>query len=151
MASIKRLFITLNIVITIVSCNHNYHAKVNQGQNQDNDDIIRCDTMTKESFFVLATKIRRDMDSHKEMSLKHAIEAVKVYNTLHLAELARDENWSKFSSQFIQVFITKYLNKIVQMLECGYGKGMTIYSRKYDLYVGIGSEFRCKDIYTIVL
>jgi hypothetical protein len=35
-------------------------------------------------------------------------------------------------------------------LQCTYGKGMTIYSPKYDIYVGIGSVFRCKDVYQVL-
>jgi hypothetical protein len=148
MASSITLLIALNVVIAGVSCNHNGHAKINQEQN--NSVSTRCDTMTKESFFILARKVREDMDSRKEMSFEQATEMVKVYNTLHLTEIANDEKQSNFSNEFTEIFLQKHLNKIVQVLECSYGKGMTIYSRKHDLYVGIGTEFRCKDVYTIV-
>jgi hypothetical protein len=147
MISILPILISLNALIIGASCN-----STSTKSNHESGDIqfLKCDTLTREFFFTLAKSIKTDMDGHEEMSVLQVIKIVKVYNTLHLSEIANDEKYSKLATEFKETFQKEYLNKIVKTLDCSYGKGMTIYSKKHDLYVGIGTEFRCKDVYVII-
>lgn len=113
-------------------------------------DKLYCDTVKKDSFFFLAKQLKKEIEQGIEMSTDRMIMSVKTYNTLHILEISDTQNKKKFSIEYIEAFRKIFLDKVVKDLECTLGKGMTIYSKKYDIYVGIGSEFRCKDVYTIM-
>lgn len=148
MISILKLALTLNIITATTSCNQNRSDETKQQVNEDVPQ--KCHIITKKSFLVLAKKMINDMGSSSVLNVEQAKIMVKVYNTMHLASIANDEQSAKFSEEFRNAFREQLLNKIMQILECGYGKRMTIYSKKHDLYVGSGTVARCNDVYTLL-
>ena len=115
-----------------------------------NSDILACDTVTKDNFLKISQDFKAQMDKHDTFTIAQCIVLVKIYNTMHQSDLANDKLKESFISDFKNVFSKGYLSFINKRLDCTYGKGMTIYSKKYDLYVGIGSVYRCQDRYTIL-
>jgi len=108
------------------------------------------DSLTKNEFFAIAKEMKQAMDRHTTMTINEIITMVRIYNTLYLANIANDRENADFILNYRNQFEKSYLKEICKQLECSFGKGMTIYSKKYDLYVGIGSEFRSKDFFTII-
>lgn len=110
----------------------------------------KCDTITKNDFFRIAREVKQKMDNHDIFTTEKSITMVKVYNTIHQTFIANDIERESFIADYKKIFLKEYLAQINRQLECSYGKGMTVYSKKYDLYVGVGSSFRCSDIYTVI-
>ena len=145
METLLSLLCVLNLSFTMVYCNSEIH-------NKDKSVIknnMQCDTVTRENFFSRAKEVKNLMDNKDRLSLDKAIVTIKVYNTLHIADISNDDVHNEFIVEFKRLFEKEYLEKVAKQIEYSYGKGMTIYSKKYDLYIGAGSEFRCKDVYTI--
>lgn len=136
----------LNVSAISVSCGSDRQQGIEKNVT---DNIDKCDTMTQEDFFSIAKGTIKGMKEHVELSLGKVIVMVKVYNTLHIADVINSNENRMFADEYKSLFKKDYLKDVMKFLECTYGKGMTIYSKRHDLYVGVGSEFRCRDVYTV--
>jgi len=135
-----------NAIFFTTSC----HEASNTNQSSMDFTNDKCDTITKNDFFKIAREVKQKMDNHVIFTTEKSIIMVKVYNTMHQTFIANDVERKSFIEDYKNIFLKEYLAKINKQLECSFGKGMTVYSKKYDLYVGIGSSFRCRDIYTVI-
>lgn len=143
------LSIVTNALIVLASC-----KSINNNSNENGAKVIenelKCDTMTLKEFYKLAEGFGDAMRRKEKFSDQKLAILVKLYNTFHVSEIHHDKTRGKFATEFIKNFETDYLSPAITRLEATYGVGMTIYSKKCDLFIGIGSEFRCRDIYEIL-
>lgn len=108
-----------------------------------------CDSVSRVSFFNIANDVRKNMDEVKLLSTEKVLKIVKVYNTFFLAKTITNQREQNLADSFRVEFEAKCVSEVMKRLETTFGKGMTIYSSKYDIYVGVPSQSRCKDFYTI--
>jgi hypothetical protein len=146
MATIFSALIMLNAILFTTSC------KEITDENHIHMDYTNdvCDSITNDSFLIIAKGIKQKMNNHNKFSIEESIIMVKVYNTMHQELIVNDKKVVGFITDYKKMFLKEYMPQVNKQLECSYGKGMTVYSKKHDLYIGIGSIYRCRDIYTIL-
>jgi hypothetical protein len=108
-----------------------------------------CDTLTRENFYKAADNFHALMRKNEKFTIQQVLSLVRIYNTLHMVDVAKAASDKTFPKKFIMRFERDYLKAVAEQLEYTYGKGMTMYSPKYDLFIGAASNYRCKDYYTI--
>jgi hypothetical protein len=123
--------------------------------NDTNENIVTNTVIASEGMdTILASEYIELVEMHIDrfeqpdlvsMDTTLAIKLVKIYNTAHLAVEGESAQVIESKKSFIDFFKKKVLNLVLETLECTYGKGMTIYSVKHDLYVGVPSEYRPSD------
>jgi hypothetical protein len=75
-----------------------------------------------------------ELYSSGNISLKRDfILSVRIYNTITLDRMINENERYKL---FYDNFTTEYFPKTVEKLKASLSKGMTFYSKKYDLYIG---------------
>jgi hypothetical protein len=109
-----------------------------------------CDTLKKKDFFQKAEIFERRMQTRDSFSVGELLQVVKIYNSMFISELAVSNGYQHLIASYKKLFRTTYMKSTLARLNCVWGKGDALYSRKYDLYVGIGTALRCKDIYKVL-
>jgi hypothetical protein len=84
------------------------------------------------------------MLSNGELNQLDYIAMVRIYNTLEINNLISEK---KTYDEFMNSFIPKFLLKAEKELEATLSKGMSYYSKKYNLY--IGGKYHNNSIYKI--
>jgi hypothetical protein len=72
------------------------------------------------------------MSSRDSATIQDFIEFIRLHNTIEINNLENRKPYSVFK----ELFTTKYLELTIAKLEATLSKGMSYYSRKYDLYIG---------------
>jgi len=111
---------------------------------------LKCDSIRKTDLILQAKAFKKRMDLKEKFSESESVKLVMVTNTLYLAELYEDKKYKSFISDFLNLFNKKYLEQVLNTLTYTFGKGMTLYSVKYDLYIGPHMIYRCQDQYSLL-
>jgi len=80
-----------------------------------------------------------------DLSISQMINVVRLYNTI-IANPAMQTDVS--NSEFIDLCIDRYLNKIIIGVDAKLTKGMGYYSKKYNLY--LGGQLNYNSLFTII-
>jgi hypothetical protein len=109
------------------------------------DTLKKCDSLSTRKILKLAHEGIANMNSINTLSIEQVLVLIKIYNTLHFDTVASKE--IAFAKEFRQVFFKTFLPKVAQRLEIISSNGMTLYSSKYDIYIGESLMNRCNDFY----
>ncbi len=74
--------------------------------------------------------------SSVNISTDEAIVMVRIFNTLNVYREMRVKNAPNNYGAFYEIFFKKYFFKIVKIIDGKIAKGMSYYSKKFNLYVG---------------
>ena len=107
-----------------------------------------CDSISTKNFNILKNEIYNKMLLGKELTVAETIKMVKIYNTLHLINTTQTQIKGN-ANDFVSLFDKSYTGFASKKLEATLGKGMTIYSKKYDIVIGVGAPYRCRNYYLI--
>jgi hypothetical protein len=140
------ILLRLYLSILTMSC-----TSTEQADTQDipGKESKKCDTVTREKFFSMAKEMKTIMDKNEQVSTENAVKMIKLYNTMAYESINSDRLYKDFVAAFIKKFDKDYLVKLSEQLGYTYGKGMTIYLKQYDLYIGGSMHYRCEDIFTV--
>jgi hypothetical protein len=111
---------------------------------------FKCDSIRKTDLILEAKTFKKRMDLKEKFTESESIKLVKISNTLYLAGLNKDKKYNSFISDFLDLFNKKYLEQVLNTLTYTFGKGMTLYSAKHDLYIGPHMTYRCQDQYSLL-
>lgn len=134
--------------IVILFANYFFILACTQSVHENNKPIPKCEYIKSSSIDSLIKQGINDIGNLSGDTIK-CISLVKLYNTLHVNKSYQTIK-STVKDTFINHFERKYMNIAFNILSCTYGHGMRIYSKKYDLFIGLGEYERCKDVYTLI-
>jgi len=103
----------------------------------------KCDTVTKKTFQKLVHKNYRLMKKSYQFSTKEMVSLIKIFPTL-----SSDKYFEK-NQDFISLFNKKYLADSAEMLEFSPMRGGAMYSKKYNLVIGLSDQITCTSFYSI--
>jgi hypothetical protein len=73
------------------------------------------------------------MQKNDSLTIEKAIIRIRIYNTIaHNTNLQLAEDYKQYNA----IFFEKYIEKSAQILEALPSRGMSYYSKKYNLYIG---------------
>jgi hypothetical protein len=114
-----------------------------------NQEFPGCDTLSRIELFKKTSEGIEKMKASDIFSDEETISIIRVYNSLHFVNIARDKTDSILIEEFRNKFDKNFFPSVFTRIETTYGKGMTFYSKKYDLFIGPAMELRCRDVYII--
>lgn len=77
------------------------------------------------------------------------IAIIKVYNTFEIDGVVFTAGDSALSKSYQKYFFKQYFPKFEKHMGITYGIGMTLISKKFNLYIGSSGRMRCRDIYLL--
>jgi hypothetical protein len=84
-------------------------------------------------FRILVTEYLQRMDANEDMDVKDYITLTRIWNTILFNSLGqKDELFNCYST----VYYPKYMERISRSLGALPTKGMALYSKEYDLFIG---------------
>ena len=111
---------------------------------------IECDSITRAKLCAYALEGLKIIDSSRTPTEQEAIILIRTFNTLLIDTAFKSKKELKLWEVFVLKFKQRFLAKEnLEQLNITLGKGLTWYSVKYDLYVGVDMVLRTKDIYFI--
>jgi len=119
------LFVFVMNLLTFESCNGQNHQKV---KNSNNIGI----PILKRSFDSLVGKSVSLLEGKTEtIDRDDFITMIRLYNTITVLHLS-----DKKYTQFINLFVPDNLGKAAKVINATISKGMSYYSKEFDLYIG---------------
>lgn len=117
-------------------------------QAMDSMGIQDCIPVSKTKFFQIVRQSFTDMENLTNDTAR-IIDIVKVYNTLDILGVIRTSSDSCTIKNYKTYFEKKYLPTISRNLDLIISKGLGHYSVKLDIYIGISTTARCRDVFWI--
>lgn len=108
----------------------------------------QCDTISRSTFYKIANDAYMSMKKG-DTSENSIIAIIKVYNTFEIDGIVVSSGDSALCKSYQKYFFKHYFPKFEEHMGIGYGIGMTLISRKFDLYIGSSGKMRCRDIYLL--
>lgn len=107
-----------------------------------------CDTISRSTFYKIANDAYMLMEKG-DTSEKSIIAIIKVYNTFEINGVVFTTGDSALSKSYQKYFFKHYFPKFEKHMGITYGIGMTLISKKFNLYIGSSGRMRCRDIYLL--
>lgn len=89
--------------------------------------------ISTERFRSLVAEYLKQMDSDKEMSPEDYVTMTRLWNTIELRQLSQSDALFRHYSE---AFFPAYVERISRSLNAYPTKGMALYSKEYDLFLG---------------